>query len=123
METKYERVLRDAAAAEVPEREAFVRQGFLPKLKRVFAKIPFAENALALYYAAFDKATPVWSRRIALAALAYFIMPVDIIPDALIIAGYTDDASILAMAIAMLAKHVKPAHRERAQQWLHEQKG
>lgn len=123
MASKIERVLNDAGLRDTESRAAYVREGFLPKIKRVLGKIPFAEQAVALYYAAFDKATPAWSRRIALAALAYFIIPIDFIPDALVIAGYTDDASILAMAVAVLAKHVTPEHRERAKAWLEDEQG
>lgn len=123
MGSKIERVLTDAGLQALPAREAYVRQGFLPKIKRVMGKIPFAENALSLYYAAMDKATPAWSRRIALAALAYFVIPVDLIPDALVIAGYTDDATILAMAVAALAKHVTPEHTARAKAWLEDKQG
>lgn len=123
MESKMERVVSDAGLREAQTREAYVREGFLPKIKRVLSKVPFAEQALALYYAAFDEKTPAWSRRVALAALAYFIIPIDLIPDALVIAGYTDDASILAMAVAMLSKHVTPEHQARAKAWLHDLQG
>lgn len=118
METRAEEVLRKAEGVDEADQEAYVRAGFFQKLKHAAGKIPFAEDAVALYYAAFDAATPKWARRVALAALAYFIMPFDVIPDALVIAGYTDDASLLAAAIALLAKHVTPAHRERARRWL-----
>jgi uncharacterized membrane protein YkvA (DUF1232 family) len=103
-----------------PAQEAYVKRGFFPKVKRVVRKIPFAENAVAMFYAAFDPATPKWAKRTAIGALAYFIMPIDLIPDMLIVAGYTDDASILAFAVAVLAKHVTPGHHEKARAWLAE---
>ena len=61
--------------------ESTLRQRFWRKLPRVFARIPFAEDLLAAYYCAFDRATP---RRVQLAligAIAYFVLPVDAIPD------------------------------------------
>lgn len=105
-----------------PEQEAYIKHGFFPKMKRVLRKIPFAEDAVAMYYAAFDPATPKWARRVAVGALAYFVLPIDVIPDMLIITGYTDDASILAMAVALLAKYVTGEHHKKAQGWLAEKR-
>ena len=36
-----------------------VKRDFFPKLKRVLANVPFAEDAVAAYYCAFDKASPM----------------------------------------------------------------
>jgi uncharacterized membrane protein YkvA (DUF1232 family) len=96
----------------------YVQEGFWPKIKRVANNIPFVNEANALYYCALDENTPKWARRVALGAIAYFIMPFDIIPDALLIAGFTDDASIILAAIKALDHYVTPAHRERAREWL-----
>ena len=96
----------------------YVQEGFWPKLKRVANKIPFANEAVALYYCALDEDTPKWARRIALAAIAYFIMPFDLIPDALIFVGYTDDASLVIAALKSLDKFVTPDHRKRASEFL-----
>ena len=46
---------------------------------------------LILYYATFDKSLPVKDRLMVVAALGYFILPVDLIPDALP-GGFVDDA-------------------------------
>ncbi len=98
--------------------EDYVRAGFFPKMKKVVAKVPFAADAIALYYAGFDKATPNWARAVAVAALAYFIMPIDLIPDALLIIGYTDDATVLALALKLLSRFVRPEHKKMARDWL-----
>ncbi len=94
--------------------EIKVRRGFWRKLKRVVARIPFAEDLLAAYFCAMDKATPTWVRAVLLGALAYFILPVDVIPDVVAVVGFTDDASVLAAAIAAVRSHFTPAHRARA---------
>jgi hypothetical protein len=39
--------------------ETRVRRGFMPKLRRVAAKIPFASDALAAYFCARDPATVI----------------------------------------------------------------
>ena len=78
--------------------EETVRDGFWPKLAKVLANIPFAEDAVAAYYCAFDSRTPLRVKGILLAALVYFIMPADIIPDFLLGLGFTDDLSGLSPA-------------------------
>lgn len=55
-------------------------------------------NVLILYYALPD-APPV-DKVIIIGALGYFICPIDAIPDALGPLGYTDDAGVVASAVA-----------------------
>jgi uncharacterized membrane protein YkvA (DUF1232 family) len=91
-----------------------VRRRFWTKLKRVAAKLPFAEDLLAAYYCAFDKETPRHVQASLLGAIAYFILPFDFMPDVMPILGFTDDAAILATAIRMVASHITAEHREAA---------
>src|ERR1700728_3769824 len=91
-----------------------VRRRFWIKLKRVAARLPFAEDLLSAYYCAFDKQTPRHVQATLLGALAYFILPFDFIPDMLPVLGFTDDAAVLATAIRLVAAHITPDHREAA---------
>jgi uncharacterized membrane protein YkvA (DUF1232 family) len=91
-----------------------LRRRFWLKLKRVAAKLPFAEDLLAAYYCAFDKETPRHVQAALLGAIAYFILPFDFIPDMLPVLGYTDDAAVLATAIRLVAAHITDDHREAA---------
>lgn len=91
-----------------------VRRRFWIKLKQVVAKLPFAEDLLAAYYCAFDRETPRHVQVALLGALAYFILPLDFMPDMLPILGFTDDAAVLATAIRMVASNITPEHREAA---------
>jgi uncharacterized membrane protein YkvA (DUF1232 family) len=91
-----------------------VRRRFWIKLKRVVARLPFAEDLLAAYYCAFDRQTPRHVQAALLGAIAYFILPFDFIPDMLPVLGFTDDAAVLATAIRMVATHIKPEHRDAA---------
>jgi len=95
-----------------------VEAGFWPKIKAVASRIPFAEDALAAYYCALDRETPLSVRAALWGALAYFVLPFDAIPDYLPLLGYTDDAAVLATAIRMVATHLKPEHREAARRAL-----
>jgi len=91
-----------------------LRRNFWRKLKRVAAQIPFAEDLLAAYYCAFDKDTPLSVKATLVAAITYFVLPVDAIPDVLPVIGFTDDAAVLATAINLVASHMKPVHRAAA---------
>lgn len=98
--------------------EQKVRTGFWPKLARVFASIPFAEDVVAAYYCAFDRATPLRAKGILLGALAYFVLPVDAIPDFVLGLGFTDDMAVLFAAIGMIRAHLKPEHYDKARETL-----
>jgi len=115
----------DAEAEIAPERalvpsvmklnEERVRKGFWPKIRRVAAKVPFAKDALSVWYCAKDDETPLAAKGMMLAALAYFVLPVDAIPDFIAGIGYTDDAAVLAALMAILGRNLKPKHKEAAQ--------
>ncbi|MCK5775581.1 MAG: DUF1232 domain-containing protein [Bacteroidales bacterium] len=64
--------------------------------------------ALVLYYLFQDKDVPKRSKGIIIAALAYFIFPMDSIPDMTPIIGYSDDIGILYVTIMQLVKYVTP---------------
>jgi uncharacterized membrane protein YkvA (DUF1232 family) len=53
-----------------------------------------------------------------LAALAYFVLPTDAIPDVLPAIGFTDDAAVIAALIAILGKNIKPRHKDEAKTFL-----
>lgn len=91
-----------------------VRRGFWPKLRRLAARLPFAEDLLAAYYCAFDRGTPRRVQLILLSALAYFVLPVDAVSDLLPALGFTDDAAVLATVVNLVAAHIAPRHRAAA---------
>ena len=91
---------------------------FWKKLKRVLTRVPFAEDLVAAYYCAADPETPGYVRGVLLGAIAYFVLPIDMVPDILAGLGFTDDASVLAAAIAAVGRHLQPRHRERARRSL-----
>jgi uncharacterized membrane protein YkvA (DUF1232 family) len=95
-----------------------VRREFWAKAKRVAARLPFAEDLLAAYYCAFDRNTPRHVHVALIGALAYFVLPIDAVPDMLPLFGYTDDAAVLATALRLVASHIRPEHREAAQRAL-----
>ena len=94
--------------------EARFGADFMARLKRVAKRIPFAEDLLAAWFCARDPATPRRVRMTLLAALGYFVLPVDAIPDIMPLIGFTDDAAVIAAAIAAVAGSITIEHRERA---------
>ena len=56
-------------------------------------------------------------------ALAYFVLPFDVVPDVLPLLGYTDDAAVLLTALRMVAGHMRPEHREAARDALERASG
>jgi len=101
-------------ADELAKDRESVRRRFWIKLKRVMARIPFAEDLLAAYYCAFDKQTPRHVQAALLGTIAYFILPFDFIPDVLPALGFTDDAAVLATALRLVAIHITPEHHDAA---------
>lgn len=95
-------------------REDTVRTEFWAKLRGVLGRINFAREAVAAWYCATDPATPMRVKAILIGALAYFIMPVDVIPDFILGLGYTDDAAIFWAAWKAVGAHIQDRHRARA---------
>src|SRR5690606_28015955 len=104
--------------AVMARNEKTVDEGFWKKMARVAGKIPFAEEAAAAWYCARDPETPMRVRATLLAALAYFVMPVDFIPDIVAAFGFTDDATVLMAALGLVSSYMKPRHREAARKAL-----
>jgi uncharacterized membrane protein YkvA (DUF1232 family) len=100
------------------EREARVKRDFWKVAKKAARAIPFMDEVVAAYFCAMDPATPTRVRATLIAALAYFVLPLDFLPDFLFAVGFTDDITVLAGAIAMVRGHIKDSHRDAAKKAL-----
>jgi uncharacterized membrane protein YkvA (DUF1232 family) len=100
--------------------ENTVRQNFWPKLQQNLARIPFAADALAAWYCATDTNTPLKVKATLFGALAYFILPVDIVPDVILGLGFTDDLAVLMTALTLVKNHVTQGHRDKASDTIHQ---
>lgn len=98
--------------------EARFGSEFIGRLKRVAKRIPFAEDLLAAWVCTRDPATPRRVKLTLLAALGYFVLPLDAIPDVMPLLGFTDDAAVIAAALAAVAGSITPQHREKAKEML-----
>jgi len=89
---------------------------FWNKLRR-YAKTAgrgVVEKALLFWYAFQKEETPTWAKGVILGALAYFISPIDAIPDLTPILGYTDDLGVLAAAMVTVARYIDDDVKRRA---------
>lgn len=106
----------DSDGAEKKRRRIIKR--FWPTVKKALVAIPFMEDVVAAYYAMLDPQTPRAARMTLMGALAYFVMPIDMIPDFIFSLGFIDDASVLTAALAAASAAIKPIHREAAKRAL-----
>lgn len=113
-DVKFGEILLPGDEETQSRREKTVREGFWPKIARVARKVPFARDAVAAWYCATDPATPSRVKGVLFAALAYFVMPADLIPDIFVLIGFSDDMAVLAAAFAMIRGHIRDRHYEAA---------
>lgn len=100
------------------ENERIVEEGFIDKARRTLGRVPFTDEAVTAYFCATDPITPNRVRVILMAALAYFVMPFDVLPDFIAMLGYTDDAAVFWAAWRSVSGHITDAHRARARTFL-----
>lgn len=98
----------------------FTQKDFVDKIariaKRAGAKLIYA--ALLLYYTLQSDRISTKDKAIIVGALGYMISPIDVIPDAIPIAGLTDDLAVLLYVLKKIWVDVDPEVKERAKQKL-----
>jgi uncharacterized membrane protein YkvA (DUF1232 family) len=72
-------------------------------------------KALLLYILLQDADIPKWAKAGIVAALLYFLCPLDVVPDVLP-GGFVDDLAMMAGLLAELATLIQPHHRREAEQ-------
>ena len=80
--------------------------------KKAGIKVIYA--ALLLYYVLKSPLTPKKDRNKILGALGYFILPFDLIPDAIPVAGFADDLAALTWALYAVSKNITPEIKAQA---------
>ena len=112
-QTPFSKAEMEAARRALRDEEGLLAE-VLALLRKVARNLPFSEDVLAAYHCVRDPATSTRVKLILLGALAYFVMPVDAVPDILPVLGFTDDAAVMAAAIASVRNSILPQHREMA---------
>lgn len=87
---------------------------FWAKVRHTAGRVPFMEEVVAGYFAMRDPATPARHKMVLAGAIAYFVLPLDALPDFLVPIGYADDAAAIAAAMAVTAASIMPVHRAQA---------
>ncbi len=107
-------------------KDKFSQQGFIDKIsriaKRAGAKLVYA--ALVLYYTLQSDQVSLKDKTVIIGALGYLISPLDVIPDAVPIAGLTDDLTVLIYVVNKVwnnvGEDVKTKAREKLSTWFDE---
>ena len=105
----------------------FTQKDFVEKIsriaKRAGAKLVYA--ALILYYTLQSDKVSKADKAIIIGALGYMISPLDVIPDAIPIAGLTDDLAVLLYVLKKVWTGIDPEiiakARERLSKWFDEE--
>lgn len=71
-------------------------------------------GVLALYYILQSDNVSITDKAKIYGALGYFILPIDLIPDFIPVAGYTDDLSAIIWALYSVRKNVTPEIKQKA---------
>lgn len=97
-------------------KELFSQSAFMEKIsriaKRAGAKLVYA--ALILYYTLVSEKVSVKEKAIILGALGYLISPLDVMPDAIPIAGLADDLAVLIFVLRKVWNDVSEEVKEKA---------
>ena len=98
----------------------FSQSEFVEKIsriaKRAGAKLVYA--ALILYYTLQSDHVSKTDKAIIIGALGYMISPLDVIPDAIPIAGLTDDLAVLMYVLKKVWTDIDPSIMEQAKERL-----
>jgi uncharacterized membrane protein YkvA (DUF1232 family) len=91
---------------------------FWDKLKRYskVAGMKVVYPALLLQYMMKSDDVPLRVKLILSAALGYFILPIDFIPDFAPLVGFTDDLGVLLLILRQMAVYITPEIREHARE-------
>lgn len=96
--------------------EESLRKKLARYAKTAGSKVVYA--VLLLYNVLIDNTAPLKARLTIVAALGYFIFPLDALPDLTPVLGYTDDLGVLIFALTQVASCITPAIREKARKQL-----
>lgn len=108
-------------------KDKYSSAGFVEKIskiaKRAGAKLVYA--ALLLYYTLESSTTPLKDKAIIVCALGYLISPLDVVPDAIPLAGLADDLSVLLYVLKKVwvdvPEEVKMKAKDKLKEWFDEE--
>ena len=101
-------------------KEKFSQKNFIEKIQRVAkrAGVKLVYVALILYYLIESNKISVKDKAIIIGALGYLISPIDIVPDAIPIAGLGDDMAVMLYVLDKVWGQVDDEIKSKAQRKL-----
>ena len=109
----------DFVGSDSRQNERLVREGFLGQSQALpAATCPWPRKSSPPTSACSTSKTPLWVKGTVAAALAYFILPIDAIPDVLPIVGLNDDAAVITAALTAISAYITEDHHQKAYDWL-----
>lgn len=98
----------------------YSEQGLKEKLSKIARKagIKMAYAVLVAFYAVQSDALSFKEKARLYGALGYFILPVDLIPDAILGMGYSDDLAALVYVLHTVSSNITPDVKQRAREKL-----
>ena len=97
---------------QVAEGTKYVEENLWEKVERTGKKISFMNDIKALFFYMMDKDISWYRKGIVVAALIYFISPVDTIPDLAPLFGYLDDLGVITATLKFLGSELIPYYDE-----------
>ena len=101
-------------------KSSYTEENLQTKLKKYGKKIGVNTTyyILLLYQMIVSNVVPLADKTIIIAALGYFISPLDIIPDIIIGTGFIDDVSVMLIALRQVIKNITPEIKQQAKEQL-----
>jgi len=93
---------------EYEPKAKYVEENLWYKLEKVGKKISFAKDIMALFRYLQDSFVSWHRKAIVIAALIYFISPIDTIPDVAPLFGYLDDLGVITALLKFLGSELTP---------------
>jgi uncharacterized membrane protein YkvA (DUF1232 family) len=97
---------------DVQKKIEFVDENLWGKLEKSGKRISFAKDIIALYRYMKDPFVKWYRKAIVVAALIYFIVPIDTIPDITPLFGYLDDLGVITALLKYLGSELMQYYPE-----------
>lgn len=99
--------------SDFKEKAAYVSENLPGKLAKINKRLSLVADAMALFRFMSDPEVHWGKKALALAALLYFIIPFDSIPDFAPFVGYLDDIGVIALVVGYLGKQLRHYNMEK----------
>lgn len=102
--------------------EHYSESGLFAKIGKVCKKagIKVIYYVLLLYYVLINENTSLKDKAVIIGALGYFILPLDLVPDFIPVAGFADDIAALTACLHTVKANITPEIKKKARMKLYE---